>query len=245
MTQVAGEAGTKVFVLVSTDKAVAPATVMGASKALAEWAVEAADERYPDTAFTAVRFGNVLGSSGSVVPIFQRQIAAGGPVTVTDPAMTRFFMTIPEAVQLVIRSGSLAHGGEVFVLDMGDPVSIMELARDMIRFAQLEPGKDIAIEIVGRRAGEKLHEELYNAYEKAETTPATKILRAVRPAIDPEWVEETFNQISLLVLEGDAAALAATVAKLAAVRAPAEPAVEEAAETAPDQAEIAADRIAS
>lgn len=251
MARVAGEVGTKTFVLVSTDKAVSPATVMGASKALAEWAVEAADRRYPDTAFTAVRFGNVLGSSGSVVPIFRRQIAAGGPVTVTDPQMTRFFMTIPEAVQLVIRSGSLAAGGEVFVLDMGEPVSIMDLAEDMIRFAQLEPGKDIAIEIIGPRPGEKLHEELFNAYERPETTPAAKILRAVRPAIDPEWVEETFSQIGLLVLEGDAATLAATVAELAAVRAPAaaeeEPA-EAADEPAADEAEVAsqpADRIAS
>jgi FlaA1/EpsC-like NDP-sugar epimerase len=248
MARVAGDIGTKTFVLVSTDKAVTPATVMGASKALAEWAVEAADRRYPDTAFTAVRFGNVLGSSGSVVPIFRRQIAAGGPVTVTDAQMTRFFMTIPEAVQLVIRSGSLAEGGEVFVLDMGEPVSIMDLAKDMIRFAQLEPGKDIAIELIGPRPGEKLHEELFNAYERPETTPAAKILRAVRPAIDPAWVEETFSQIGLLVLEGDAATLAATVAELAAVRAPV-PEEEAVAETAPeaagDESEIAADRIAS
>jgi FlaA1/EpsC-like NDP-sugar epimerase len=221
---------------------------MGASKALAEWAVEAADRRYPDTAFTAVRFGNVLGSSGSVVPIFRRQIEAGGPVTVTDPQMTRFFMTIPEAVQLVIRSGSLAEGGEVFVLDMGDPVSIMDLAKDMIRFAQLEPGKDIAIEIIGPRPGEKLHEDLFNAYERAETTPAAKILRAVRPVIDPAWVEETFGQIGLLVLEGDAATLAATVAELAAVRAPVTPEEvepEAPAEATGEESEIAADRIAS
>jgi FlaA1/EpsC-like NDP-sugar epimerase len=247
MARVAGDIGTKIFVLVSTDKAVSPATVMGASKALAEWAVEAADRRYPDTAFTAVRFGNVLGSSGSVVPIFRRQIAAGGPVTVTDAQMTRFFMTIPEAVQLVIRAGSLAHGGEVFVLDMGDPVSILDLAKDMIRFAQLEPGKDIAIEIIGRRPGEKLHEDLFNAYEQPEQTPAAKILRAVRPAIDPAWVEETFSRIGLLVLEGDAATLAAAVAELAAVRAPAtvpEPAPEAVAEG--DMASgSAADRIAS
>ncbi len=219
MARVAGDVGVKVFVLVSTDKAVAPATVMGASKALAEWAVEAADLRYPETAFTAVRFGNVLGSSGSVVPIFRRQIAAGGPVTVTDPEMTRFFMTIPEAVQLVVRSGSLAGGGEVFVLEMGDPVKIMDLARDMIRFSKLEPDKDIAIEIVGPRPGEKLHEELFNPYERPEPTPAAKILRAARPAIDPRWVEDTFDEISLLVLEGDAATLAAKVAELSALRA--------------------------
>jgi FlaA1/EpsC-like NDP-sugar epimerase len=232
MCEVAGWAGTKVFVLVSTDKAVAPATVMGASKALAEWAVEAAEARYPETAFSAVRFGNVLGSSGSVVPIFRRQIATGGPVTVTDPGMKRFFMTIPEAVQLVIRSGSLASGGETFVLEMGEPVAIMDLARDMIRFSGLEPGRDIAIEIVGRRAGEKLGEVLFNPYERCEGTPAAKIMRAVRPAVDPAWVEETFNQITLLVLEGDAAALAAKVAELAAVRAL--PPVTEASAAAPD-----------
>jgi FlaA1/EpsC-like NDP-sugar epimerase len=244
MTLVAGDMGTRVFVLVSTDKAVAPATVMGASKALAEWAVEAAEERYPDTAFTAVRFGNVLGSSGSVVPIFRRQIASGGPVTVTDPGMMRFFMTIPEAVQLVIRSGSLAHGGEVFVLEMGEPVSIMELARDMIRFSGLEPGRDIAIEIVGRRPGEKLNEELFNPYEEPEKTPAAKILRARRPAVDPAWVEETFAQITLLVLEGDAQALAAKVSELAAVRAPAA-VLEPLGPDDPSPAEAAGDRVAS
>ena len=219
MTRVAGDARAGTFVLVSTDKAVAPATVMGASKALAEWAVEAAHARFPGTAFSAVRFGNVLGSSGSVVPIFRRQIEAGGPVTVTDPAMTRFFMTIPEAVQLVIRAGSLSTGGEVFVLEMGEPVSIMELAKDMIRFSGLEPGRDIAVEIVGRRPGEKLREELFNPYESAEPTPAQRILRAARPAVDPAWVEHAFDQIGLLVLEGDAAGLAAMVGELALARA--------------------------
>ena len=224
MCRAAGDAGVRAFVLVSTDKAVAPATVMGASKALAEWAVEAADSRYPATRFVSVRFGNVLGSSGSVVPIFRRQIGTGGPVTVTDPAMTRYFMTIPEAVQLVIRAGSLGKGGEVFVLEMGDPVSILELAKDMIRLSGLRPGRDIAIEIVGPRPGEKLHEELFNPYERPQPTPAQRILRADRPRIDPAWVEETFDRINVLALEGDPAGLAAVVGQLASLRLePAEP----------------------
>ena len=218
LTRIAGDYGARSFVLVSTDKAVAPATVMGASKALAEWAVEAAETRYEDTAFCAVRFGNVLGSSGSVVPIFRRQIAAGGPVTVTDPEMTRFFMTIPEAVQLVIRSGSLAQGGEVFALEMGEPVRILDLAEQMIRFSGLVPERDIAIDVIGRRPGEKLHEQLFNSYERSEPTPAKKIMRAARPAVDPEWVEYVFDRISLLVAEGDAAGLAAAVAELAGGR---------------------------
>jgi FlaA1/EpsC-like NDP-sugar epimerase len=218
MCRVAGDAGVRAFILVSTDKAVAPATVMGASKALAEWAVEAADARYPATRFASVRFGNVLGSSGSVVPIFRRQIAAGGPVTVTDPAMKRYFMTIPEAVQLVIRSGSLATGGEVFVLEMGEPVSILDLAKDMIRLSGLRPGRDIAIEIVGPRPGEKLNEVLFNPSERPQPTPAQRILRAERPRIDPGWVEETFDRVGLLTLEGDPAGLAAVVAELASLR---------------------------
>jgi len=218
LTTIAGDYGVSTFVLVSTDKAVAPATVMGASKALAEWAMEAANARYENTAFCAVRFGNVLGSSGSVVPIFRRQIRNGGPVTVTDPEMTRFFMTIPEAVQLVIKSGSLANGGEVYALEMGAPVGIMDLAKDMIRFSGLEPDRDIAIEIIGRRPGEKLHEQLFNAYERSEPTPAEKILRAARPAVDPAWVEYVFDKVGMLVAEGDAAGLAAAVAELAGGR---------------------------
>jgi FlaA1/EpsC-like NDP-sugar epimerase len=231
MARLAGETGVATFVLVSTDKAVKPATVMGASKALAEWAVEASAARHPQTSYATVRFGNVLGSSGSVVPIFRRQIAAGGPVTVTDTRMKRYFMTIPEAVQLIIRAGSLgdqgpaagepgghAAGGELFVLEMGDAVGIVELAETMIRLSGLEPERDIAIEIVGARPGEKLHEDLFNPYERPQPTPAQKIVRAQRDVLDPAWVEQTFTDINLLVLEGDAAALAQRVSKLARTR---------------------------
>jgi len=225
MARVAGEQQVETFVLVSTDKAVKPATVMGASKALAEWAVEAAAARYPSTTYATVRFGNVLGSSGSVVPIFRRQIAAGGPVTVTDERMQRYFMTIPEAVQLIIRAGSLAdRSGELFVLDMGEPVRIIDLAEAMIRLSGLEPERDIAIEIIGARPGEKFSEELANPYERLQPTPAEKILRAEREPLDPAWVEEIFSQINLLVLEGDATALAEHVARLAYSRATAPPA---------------------
>jgi FlaA1/EpsC-like NDP-sugar epimerase len=220
MARTAAEFGVETFVLISTDKAVKPATVMGASKALAEWAVEAMASRYPATRFSTVRFGNVLGSSGSVVPIFRRQIAAGGPVTVTDERMTRYFMTIPEAVQLVIRSGSLSEpSGEVFVLDMGEAIKIIDLADTMIRLSGFEPGRDIAIEVVGARPGEKFDEVLFNPYERNKPTAAQKILRAERARLDPAWVKETFDHINLLVLEGDAAALAEHVSKLDAERA--------------------------
>jgi FlaA1/EpsC-like NDP-sugar epimerase len=218
VARIAGQTGVKVFIQVSTDKAVAPATVMGASKALAEFAVEAEQQRFPRTRYGIVRFGNVLGSSGSVVPIFRRQIARGGPVTVTDEAMTRFFMTIPEAVQLIIRSGSLGAGGEVFVLDMGEPVSIKQLAKDMIELSGLRPEEDIAIEVVGRRPGEKLHEELFNPYERRQLTPAEKIWRAERDSLEPAVVDAMFDEIGLLVLEGDAAGLARKVSELSEIR---------------------------
>jgi FlaA1/EpsC-like NDP-sugar epimerase len=211
----AGETGVKRFVLVSTDKAVNPATVMGASKTLAEWAVEAAQNRFEQTRFATVRFGNVLGSSGSVVPIFRRQIAAGGPVTVTDENMTRYFMTIPEAVQLIIRSGQLGRGGEVYVLEMGDPVRIVDLARKMIQLSGREPDRDVAIEIVGRRPGEKLHEDLFNVDELPRPTGDERILVADRAPLDPDWVEEAFAQVEELVYAGDAQGLAAMVSALA------------------------------
>src|SRR4051794_40000911 len=216
MARVAGEAGVGRFVLVSTDKAVQPATVMGASKALAEYAVEAAGKRWPRTKYATVRFGNVLASSGSVVPIFRRQIALGGPVTLTDRRMTRYFMTIPEAVQLIIRAASLGQGGEVFVLEMGEAVSIEQLARDMIELSGLRPDVDIAIEEVGRRAGEKLHEDLFNPNELKQPTTAEKIMRAEREPVDPAAADAMFDDIALLVLEGDAAGLAARVSAFSA-----------------------------
>ena len=219
MARISGQTKVKTFVLVSTDKAVDPSTVMGASKALAEFALEAEQARFAGTRFCAVRFGNVLGSSGSVVPIFRRQIALGGPVTVTDERMTRYFMTIPEAVQLIIRAGGLAKGGngEIYVLEMGEPVRILDLARTMIELSGLDPDRDIHIEVVGRRAGEKLHEELFNPYERPQPTPAEKILRAERDPRPPRVVDEMFDQIGLLVLEGDAAGLAAKVSELSAM----------------------------
>jgi FlaA1/EpsC-like NDP-sugar epimerase len=206
------------FVLISTDKAVNPQTVMGASKAMAEWIVESAGHTHPGTRFASVRFGNVLASSGSVVPIFRRQIERGGPVTVTHPEMTRYFMTIPEAVQLVIRAGDIGAGkGEVFVLDMGEPVKIVDLAHNMIRLAGYEPERDIAIEFTKPRPGEKLHEELCGSDEQPQPTAARRINRAVREReIDAAWVEQTLNSLEGLVLAGDEADLAERVVELIA-----------------------------
>ena len=206
------------FVLISTDKAVNPQTVMGASKAMAEWIVESAGRKHPGTRFASVRFGNVLASSGSVVPIFRSQIERGGPVTVTHPEMTRYFMTIPEAVQLVIRAGDIGAGkGEVFVLDMGEPVKILDLAHNMIRLAGYEPETDIAIEFTQPRPGEKLHEELFGGKEQPQPTAARRINRAVRERpIDPDWVDSTLNSLEGLVLAGDEANLAERVVELIA-----------------------------
>ncbi len=206
------------FVLISTDKAVNPKTVMGASKAMTEWIVESAGINHPGTRFASVRFGNVLASSGSVVPIFRSQIERGGPITITHPEMTRYFMTIPEAVQLVIRSGDIGAGkGEVFVLDMGEPVKIVDLAHNMIRLAGFEPERDIAVEFTQPRPGEKLHEELFDSDEQPQPTAARRINRAVRQRpLDAEWVEQTLNALEGLVLAGDEANLAVRVVELIA-----------------------------
>lgn len=206
------------FVLVSTDKAVTPATVMGASKALAELSLQIVAAQHPQTRYSAVRFGNVLGSSGSVVPIFRRQIERGGPITVTDERMTRFFMTIPEAVQLVIRAGSLSGGSagmELFVLDMGEPVRIIDLARAMIELSGLDPGRDVAIEIVGARPGEKLTEELFADHERAMATDAEKILRVERAPVSQATIAAVFDEVQALLSEGDQATLASRLPALA------------------------------
>jgi FlaA1/EpsC-like NDP-sugar epimerase len=180
----AATCGAAAFVMVSTDKAVNPTSVMGATKRFAELYIQSLNAPGSKTGtgtisnqtrFVAVRFGNVLGSSGSVVPIFQKQIAAGGPVTVTHPDMRRYFMTIPEASQLVLQAGAIGQGGEIFVLDMGQPVKILELAEEMIRHAGKRPHDDIAIEFTGVRAGEKLFEELATDDEKTRPTSHAKI----------------------------------------------------------------------
>ncbi|MBL8395861.1 MAG: polysaccharide biosynthesis protein [Candidatus Accumulibacter sp.] len=194
VARAAFKAGVETFVLISTDKAVRPTNIMGATKRGAELIVQGfarqAAAQATGQRFCAVRFGNVLGSSGSVIPLFKEQIAQGGPVTVTHPEVTRYFMSIHEAVELVIQAGSLATGGEVFLLDMGEPVRIVDLARNMIRLAghsvcdEDNPEGDIEIAITGLRPGEKLYEELLIASSNAESTPHPKIMRATEPFLE-------------------------------------------------------------
>ncbi len=189
------------FVLVSTDKAVRPTSVMGASKRVAEQIVQHAATKH-DRNFVSVRFGNVLGSRGSVVPMFMRQIRAGGPVTVTHPEMQRFFMTIPEAVQLILQAGALGRGGEVFVLDMGEPVKVVDLATDLIRLSGLEPGQDIKIQFCGIRPGEKLYEEMFFSAEHVMPTVHPKVLRA-RNGLLAEGTMRKIDALAKSALNGD------------------------------------------
>jgi FlaA1/EpsC-like NDP-sugar epimerase len=203
LAEVASEFGVERFVLISTDKAANPKNVMGQSKALCEWIVESfALHPEVSTRFVAVRFGNVLGSSGSVIPIFRKQIERGGPVTVTNAEMTRFFMTIPEASSLVVQAGAMGGRGQVYVLDMGEPVKIIDLAKQMIRLSGRNED-EIPIVFTGARAGEKVHEVLWNEGETVGPTSHPKIMRAARPQIDATWLEESLAELERLVEEGD------------------------------------------
>jgi len=213
VAELSAESGVDRFVLISTDKAVNPKTVMGQSKALCEWIVESLGHRRDvPTRFVAVRFGNVLNSSGSVIPTFRRQIERGGPVTVTHPDMTRFFMTIPEAVSLVVQAGAIGGRGQIFVLDMGEPVKIVDLAANMVRLSGHEPrlpgdttttSRDIRIVFVGSRPGEKIHEELWGGDESVGETEHPKIKRLSRPPIDAEWLTSQLQRLEELADEGD------------------------------------------
>jgi FlaA1/EpsC-like NDP-sugar epimerase len=221
LTEVAAEFGAKRFVLVSTDKAVNPKNVLGQTKAVCEWIVEAAAEREANgngTRYISVRFGNVLGSSGSVIPLFRRQIARGGPVTVTHPDMERYFMTIPEAVQLIIQAGAIGESGDVFVLDMGTPVRIVDLARNMIRLSGKEPERDIAVEFIGVRAGEKLHEELWGDGEEVFPTTHPKIMRCSCRRVDPAWLDDELAELERLLGADETVDVVARLAEM--VRAP-------------------------
>lgn len=196
LSELALEFNVERFVMISTDKAINPTSVMGVTKRLAELFVQALSTTVSEgTKFMAVRFGNVLGSSGSVIPTFKRQIKAGGPVKVTHPDVTRYFMTIPEAVSLVLQSGALGSGGEIFVLDMGKPIRIADLAQQLIELSGFKLGEDIDIEYVGLRPGEKLYEELQHQRENLVPTPHPKILRFVSEPLPLGKIVEYFNHL--------------------------------------------------
>lgn len=188
------------FVLISTDKAVNPTNIMGATKRLSEMIIQTIDKT-SDTEFAAVRFGNVLGSNGSVIPLFKRQIEEGGPVTVTHEDIIRYFMTIPEAVQLVLQAGSMAKGGEIFVLDMGEPVKIINLARDLIRLSGFEPDKDIEVKVTGLRPGEKLYEELLMKEEGLRSTVNSKIFIGKPMMMDVKRLEKEIEILEKVIFQ--------------------------------------------
>jgi FlaA1/EpsC-like NDP-sugar epimerase len=207
--------GVERFVLVSTDKALNPYSVYGQTKTLCEWIVGSHGERDDvATKFVAVRFGNVLNSAGSVIPLFRRQIERGGPVTVTDPEMTRFFMTIPEAVALVIQAGAIGGRGRILVLEMGEPIRILDLARNMIRLSGKEPDVDVPISFIGARPGEKIHEELFAEGETWKPTTHPKIVALDVSPVDRAWLEEKLDELERLVEAGDTLEL---VGRLAAI----------------------------
>ncbi len=209
------DCGVKQFVLISTDKAVRPTNVMGATKRVAELIIQGlADRPGIPTRFTIVRFGNVLDSSGSVVPRFRKQIAEGKPITVTHPEMTRYFMSIPEAARLVIQAGALSEGGEIFLLDMGDPVRIYDLAIQMIKLSGLTPGEDIEIKITGLRPGEKLHEELLVDSTTARATKHPKIFCALEPKIHWEFLHPCLEALFNAALSNKTAAIKAELQRL-------------------------------
>ena len=194
------EHNTEKFVLVSTDKAVSPINVMGATKRLAELICQEANNSF-STRFMAVRFGNVIGSSGSVIPIFQEQIKSGGPVTITDPGMERFFMSLPEAAQLILQAGSIGKGGEIFALDMGQPIKILDIANELIRLSGLEPDIDIPISFIGARPGEKQFEEINNSSERIQKTKHEKIVKII-PDISLDQVKSIIERIMSGELNG-------------------------------------------